>query len=200
MTVANSRITGNGASTTCPSPPGAGIYVAANNVAYGEYAPKITDNEIISNTGPGVDIYNVGKGEFRRNVVQDNTGWAGFSLLGSNWTVADNTIVHPAGGGGQPWVPSCSTGPSGAGSAAIFLCRDTSAGGLTTNNNVVTGNRVSSYYGILLIGNDEANQAAVPRNNTLSANTTTGTVACADDNKRSGPTANSWSGCKPVYF
>jgi parallel beta-helix repeat protein len=198
MEVKNSLITGNGADPTCPSPPGAGLYVAANQVTYADYAPSIHDNEIAGNTGPGVDIYNVGRGVFRSNNVHDNSGWAGFSLLGSNWTVDQNTIRHPTTGGGQPWIPSCSSGPSGPKSAAIFLCRDTSANGLTTASNAITNNTASSYYGILLIGNDPA----VPRNNTLTGNTVTGTVKCADDNKRSGPTANSWSpkDCSPVYF
>ena len=200
MTVTNSLITANGADPSCPSPPGAGIYVAANQVAYGDYAPKIHDNEIAGNTGPGVDIYNVWRGDLTSNNIHDNSGWAGVSLLGSYWTIASNTISHPMPGGGQPWIPSCSTGPSGSRPAAIFLCRDTAASGLTTAYNTITGNRASSFYGILLIGNDEKGSSAVPRNNTLSGNTLTASIQCADDNKRTGPTANTWVGCQPVYF
>jgi hypothetical protein len=200
VTLTNSLVTSNGADPTCPSPPGAGIYVSANQVAYGDYAPIIRNNEVSANVGPGVDIYNVGRGDFRNNKVHDNSGWAAFSLLGSNWTVTGNDFSHTSAGGGQPWIPSCSTGPSGSHPAAIFLCRDTAAGGLTTSSNTISRNTASSFYGILLIGNDEASSSAVPRNNTASANIVTGTVRCADDNKRGGPTANSWSGCNPVYF
>jgi parallel beta-helix repeat protein len=201
MRVTNNLIEHNGASTTCPSAPGAGIYVAANGVEYAEYAPFIQYNEIRNNTGPGIDIYNVWRGDLQYNNIHDNTSWAGVSLLGSYWTVANNTVVHPQTAVGQPWIPSCSGGPKGAHSSAIFLCQATIAGGVSTINNKITTNKVSSWYGVLLIGNDEANASAVPRFNTITGNTTTGSqLPCADDFKRNGTGKNTWSGCTPTYF
>ena len=91
-------------------------------------------------------------------------------------------------------------GPAGSRPAAVFLCRDTAANGLRTAYNVITYNTLSSFYGLLLIGNDEANPAAVPRSNTLLGNTVTADVGCADDNQGPAPTANAWSGCQPTYF
>lgn len=202
MTVKNSAIRLNGADPQCPSAPGAGIYMSTNGTSYGVYAPVVTDNEISDNTGPGVDIYNVWNGVLERNNVHDNTSWAGISLLGAYWSVKDNTVLHPSSSGGHPWVNSCSTGPSGSRSSAIFLCQGTIAGGVKTAYNTVTGNTVGSYYGILAIGNDEANAMAVPNNNTFSTNTfmATTTRQCADDFKPRGPNINKWSGCKPTYF
>lgn len=208
MSVTNSTIEGNGADAGCPSPPGAGIYVAANGVPFAAYAPRITDNEIRNNVGPGVDIFNVWNGVFERNNVHDNSGWAGVSLFGSSWSIRSNTVTHPADQGGQPYIPSCASGPNGARSSAVMLCQATVADGVKTTGNVISGNTLSSYYGVLLVGNDEANASAVPTANTVSGNTirtgpTGATVACADDYKVRGkgsPGANTWSGCKPVYF
>lgn len=184
--------------------------MSTNGTSYGDYAPIVTGNEISFNTGPGVDIYNVWGGTFESNNVHDNTSWAGFSLLGSNWSVKNNTVIHPSTYSGQPYIASCSTGPMGSHSAAIFLCQGTVAAGVKTAQNTISGNTVSSYYGILLIGNDEANSLAVPNNNTVGGRTPpypvnnflSNVLECADDFKRSGPNANSWtgSGCKPKYF
>ncbi len=201
MEVTGSAIRFNGHDRTCPSPPGAGIYVAANHAAVGNYAPFIHGNDIGGNVGPGVDIYNVWGGDFQYNHVHDNSGWAGFSLLGAYWTVTGNTITHPLLDHGQPWIPSCATGPAGAHSAAILLCRDTIYGGAVTAANQVNRNLLSSWYGVLLIGNDEANQWAVPATNVISANTIVATVLpCADDSEPVGARANAWAGCTPTYY
>jgi parallel beta-helix repeat protein len=200
MTVRDSVIEGNGMDPGCPSAPGAGIYVAVNGTGYGAYAPIITGNEISGNTGPGVDIYNVWDGVFEHNHVHDNTDWAGFSLLGSNWSVRENTISHPETFGGQPYISSCNGGPNGSHSSAIFLCQATIADGVKTAGNTIAGNTISSYYGILLIGNDEANALAVPNGNMISDNTfSTNVLRCADDLRR-GTKPNRWRGCSPVYF
>jgi parallel beta-helix repeat protein len=201
MTVTGSAIRENGADPDCPSAPGAGIYASANGTSTGVYAPVVTGNEISHNTGPGVDVFNVWGGILDGNDIHDNTSWAGISLLGSNWSVRDNTVRHPTTGGGQPWMDSCRTGPLGARPSAIILCQGTIADGVKTAHNTVSGNRLSSYYGILSIGNDEGNALAVPTDNRFSGNVITATtLPCADDFRRHGPQANVWIGCKPRYF
>lgn len=203
-TVTNSHITQNGASPDCPSAPGAGIYIASNNPGPGRYAPYIRNNEISNNTGPGVDIYHVWDGDFQFNNVHDNTSWAGVSLLGSNWTIANNTIVHPQTDIGQPWVSACSGGPSGAHSSAVMICFDTGADGHNSQLNRITGNALSSWYGILLIGNDNSNALAVPYKNTISGNTYgTSQLKRADDLKQSNAYRNYfniWQDGAPTYF
>lgn len=206
MTVTGSRVEHNGADPACPSPPGAGIYAAANGAAYGMYLPRITGNDISANTGPGIDVHNVWGGVLTGNDVHDNLGWAGMSLLGSRWTIQGNRFVHPAGGGGQPHVPSCDGGPGGSHPAALLLCQGTVAGGAATSGNVIGGagarsNLFAGFYGVLLIGNDEASRRAVPTGNTIAGNEFPAvTFACADDTKGIGLNANSWTGCTPVYF
>jgi parallel beta-helix repeat protein len=201
MTVLNSAIHGNGADPACPSAPGAGLYIAVNGPGYGSYAPVIRGNEISGNTGPGVDIYNVWNGTFEDNDVHGNTNWAGVSLLGAHWTIRGNTITHPPDQGGQPYLTRCNEGPRGSHSSALFLCQATIADGVKTAGNLITGNTISSYYGILLIGNDEANALAVPHGNEILDNTfTTNVLRCADDFRRNGRDVNRWSGCKPQYF
>jgi hypothetical protein len=202
MDVTSSLVERNGADPTCPSPPGTGIYVAANQVAHAAYAPSIVGTTIRDNIGPGIDIDNVWNGELRDNLITRNSSWAAVSLLGSHWTIAGNVIDQPASAGGQPWVPACSGGPAGAHSAAILLCQATIAGGVSTTGNTITDNTVRGWYGILLIGNDEANAAAVPRANTISGTIFRAgtTVRCADDFTGTGPGANAWSGCQPTPF
>ena len=201
MSVSKSLIQLNGADPTCPGAPGAGVYMSTNGTDYGNYGPDFRNNEIRNNTGPGVDIFNVWNGKFIGNNVHDNTGWAGFSLLGAYWTVDKNTISHPSNLPGQVLQAFCNGGPKGSHSSAIILCQGTVAGGVKTANNLITNNTLSSYYGILSIGNDEANALAVPTKNSYSGNIfPTATLQCADDYRRNGPNASTWLGCKPVYF
>ncbi len=201
MSVRDSLIERNGADEHCPSAPGAGLYVAANGVPYGRYAPVIVDNVIRDNTGPGVDVYNVWDGRFEGNRVEGNTNWAGVSLIGSYWTVRSNVVDHPAPSLGQPYVPACRGGPDGAHSAALVLCQITIYRGMSTTGNVIAGNQLTSYYGILLIGNDEANPKALPFGNVIEHNTFgESTVACADDFRQDGPDVNRWIGCIPMPF
>jgi hypothetical protein len=202
MSVTRSLIERNGADPTCPSAPGAGIYAAANGLPHANYAPSIIGNTIRDNVGPALDVYNVWNGQFVGNRVSRNSNWAGVSLVGSYWLIADNTIDQPASETGQPWVPPCNRGPAGTHSAAIVLCQATIAGGVATTGNVITGNTVWGWYGILLIGNDEANRLAVPRANSIAQTTFRPgvTVRCADDHPAGRPDSNAWSGCQPTPF
>ncbi|MCC6434780.1 MAG: right-handed parallel beta-helix repeat-containing protein [Acidimicrobiales bacterium] len=206
MTITDSRIEHNGADPACPSPPGAGIYAAANGTAYGVYLPRIIGNEITANTGPAIDVYNVWGGVLLDNDIHDNRGWAAVSLVGSKWTVQGNRIVHAAGSTGQPHVPACNGGPGGPWAAALLLCQGTVHGGVDTGGNLIGGsgaraNTIAGFYGVLLIGNDEASTRAVPTGNTIAGNRFDAvTVACADDAKANGLNANAWTGCTPVYF
>ncbi|MEZ5262619.1 MAG: right-handed parallel beta-helix repeat-containing protein [Acidimicrobiales bacterium] len=206
MTITDSRIEHNGADPACPSPPGAGIYAAANGTAYGVYLPRIIGNEITANTGPALDVYNVWGGVLLGNDIHDNVGWAAVSLVGSKWTVQGNRIAHTAGSTGQPHVPACNGGPGGPWAAALLLCQGTVHDGVNTGGNLIGGsgaraNTIAGFYGVLLIGNDEASARAVPTGNTIAGNHFDGvTVACADDTKGIGLNANSWTGCTPVYF
>ncbi len=201
VTVRNSRIERNGADPACPSAPGAGIYASANGVPVGRYAPVIEDNEIVDNVGPGLDIYNVWDGTLARNVVRGNDAWAGVSLLGSHWSIRDNVIDQAATWAGQPHVPMCRGGPDGPHAAAILLCQVTIHQGMSTTGNLIAGNALSSYYGVLAIGNDEANPKALPYGNVIQHNTFEGsTLDCADDFRQAGPDVNRWIGCLPIPF
>lgn len=183
--VRNSVFENNGLS--CASaPPGAGIYTTplAGDPAVA-WAPVIEDNEFHSNNGPAVDAAGVRNGVFRRNFVHDNKGYAGFALFGSKgWMVEDNTIYHPATEPGYPYTAgNCHSGAYGRNKpAAIFLCQKSDVDNKVTTTNTVRNNRASSYWGILLVGNDETQPYWAPRANTISGNTLTGSnVGCADD-------------------
>lgn len=118
---------------------GAAIYSEGKGTSYGSL---IEDNTISGTNGPALDINGAWGGTFRRNTVNGNSAWAAVSLYGASyWTVADNAISHPAGEPPQPYHPYCATGPSGGHAAAIFLCQDTDAGGLTTNENQILRNK-----------------------------------------------------------
>ena len=174
---------------------GAAIYTEGKGTSYGSL---IEDNTISGTNGPALDINGAWGGVFQRNTVNGNSAWAAVSLYGASyWTVADNTISHPAGEPPQPYHPYCATGPNGGHSAAIFLCQDTDANGLTTNENQILRNKASSYYGILSVGADELKPYWAPRNNTFSQNDVFGSVVgCADDFKPGQwlTDQNTWSG------
>jgi hypothetical protein len=159
---------------------GAAIYMQAQGDDLGAVFER---NTIEGSYGPALDINGAWGGTFSDNVLSANTAWAAVSLYGaSGWTVAGNTISHPAGEPPQPYHPYCATGPAGGHAAGIFLCQDTDANGLVTNDNVIENNSTSSYYGILSVGADEVQPYWAPRNNTFTDNDVFGsTYGCADD-------------------
>ena len=150
-----------------------------------DYGTLIESNVIKGSFGPALDINGAWGGTFRKNTVSGNTAWAAVSLYGaSNWTIEGNSISHPANQPPQPYHPYCATGPAGGHSAGIFLCQDTDANNLVTNNNKILNNSTSSYYGILSVGADEIKAYWAPRNNTFSGNNVFGSqLGCADDFK-----------------
>lgn len=159
---------------------GAAIYLQANGDDLGAV---FENNTIEGSFGPAIDVNGAWGGTFSTNTVSGNTAWAAVSLYGaSGWTVADNTISHPPDEPPQPYHPYCATGPAGGHSAGIFLCQDTDANGLTTNDNVIDNNSTSSYYGILSVGADEVAPYLAPRNNSFTGNDVFGSqYGCADD-------------------
>ena len=161
---------------------GAAIYSEAKAVNLG----TVIDGNIIKYSfGPAMDINGAWGGVFKNNQVSDNTAWAAVSLYGaSNWLIQGNTISHPATEPPQPYHPYCATGPNGGHSAGIFLCQDTDTNNLVVNGNTITGNKTSSFYGILSVGADEVKPYWAPRNNTFSNNDVSGSVVgCGDDFK-----------------
>ncbi|MBM7791046.1 right-handed parallel beta-helix repeat-containing protein [Tenggerimyces flavus] len=180
--VTDSLIRHNGAWSGCPSPPGAGVYVVSTVAGPSNWAPRIANTTIRDNTGPGLDIASVWGGQLIGNTIVANTNWAGISLFGSHWLIEGNTVRHPATNQGQPYQRPCASGPSGERSAAIMLCQLHDTDNDVTTDNVVRGNAVSSWYGILLVGNDETRPYWAPRTNTVENNDVTGSVhGCADD-------------------
>jgi hypothetical protein len=129
------------------------------------WAPRIANTTIRDNTGPGLDIDSVWGGQLIGNTIVGNTSWAGISLFGSHWLIENSTVRHPATSQGQPYQRPCATGPSGERSAAIMLCQLNDPHNRVTTNNLVRGNAVSSWYGILLVGNDEGQPYWAPRTN-----------------------------------
>jgi hypothetical protein len=202
-----SNIHDNGALPTCPAPPGAGIYVTkASGPA--RWAPVISNNTIHHNVGPGLDIAGVWDGELVGNAIRDNSYWAAVSLFGSNWKIHGNQIYHPAFNApgipdGNPYFTECSGGPDGAHTAAIMVCQRNDLDNDVSTANDIFDNAAAGWYGILLIGNDEAEPYWAPRNNTVSNNNLLGSyVPCADDFAPGqwGSDQNVWAGCAPAYF
>ncbi|KKR01081.1 MAG: hypothetical protein UV56_C0001G0014 [Candidatus Woesebacteria bacterium GW2011_GWC1_43_10b] len=189
--VNNSIIERNG--NTCPvAPPGAGIYADGTDdksKVPPQYAPRITNNTIRDNYGPGIDINTVWNGVIQDNTITNNKGWAGVSLYSSSyWNISGNIINQPATSDYQKYHPRCAGGPNGAKSAGIFLCEDYDQNegqpNTVTIYNTIENNRSASWYGILLIGNDEQTPYLVPRFNTIKNNNVFGsTHGCADDFK-----------------
>jgi hypothetical protein len=175
----------------CPGgvPVGAGIY-AIDNVADGAvayWAPYIDHNEFRYTFGPAVDSSGVRSGVFTYNTVHYNTGYAGFALFGSGyWTVEHNGISQPSTEPGYQYTNGhCADTPYNVDHASgIFLCQRDATDDHTTTHNTIRYNTVSSYYGIMLVGNDETTAYWAPRENTLTSNTTTGSnIGCVDDFK-----------------
>ena len=204
VTLNNNWIHHNGADPTCYGAPGAGIYMVTQKPtgAPSAYAPKVTNNHIRDNTGPGLDIASVWNGTLTGNVIVNNSSWAGVSLFGSRWTISGNVVRHPATDQGQPYQHVCQSGPSGTHSAAIFLCQTTDAYNDVTVENTIVNNTVSSWYGILLVGNDAAQWYWAPRNNTLRNNNAFGSYHAFADDFRPGQwfnDRNSWGSARPSY-
>lgn len=223
VTAQNNIIEFNGAGCIAV-PPGAGIYATGPDIDPGpgeiidarSYNPSITGNTIENNTGPALDVNAVWGGVFSGNTVRtNNAGWAAVSLFGaSDWIVENNYIHHPDTLGGNPYHPSCKGGPndSQGHSAAIFLCQVSDENNNYTVRNIIRNNQVLSWYGILSIGNDEAQPYWAPRNNTFSNNTVLlGTSVPWADDFLPGQwfsDVNTWSGNKntngtviaPSYF
>jgi hypothetical protein len=210
MVIQNSIIESNGAA--CPgAPPGAGIYAEGTGSA-SNYAPIITGNTIRNNGGPALDVNSVWGGTFNNNTVNSNSSWAAVSLFGAgHWTIAYNSISHPATSEGQPYHSECRGGPGGVHSSAIFLCQDRGVNNAVTIYNSIHDNGASSWYGILLIGNDEVAPYLVPRFNTLQNNNVIGSYfGCADDyrpgqwmdgdNAWTGNTCQGTPNTGPTYF
>ncbi|MCA9349232.1 hypothetical protein KC878_03805 [Candidatus Saccharibacteria bacterium] len=191
VTVKNSIIEKSGykCGITGGVPVGAGIYGEVNKSANGTYDrflnPVIENNLIERNFGPGVDINGVWGGTFKNNIVRYNSDWAGVSIYGgSYWNISYNQISHPATKSYQIYHKYCAGGPYGKKSAALILCQDTGKDGLLTNYNTVIGNKLSSNYGILVIGADELVKWYAPRLNTFKDNDIFGSYyPCADDLK-----------------
>jgi hypothetical protein len=95
------------------------------------------------------------------------------------------------------------------------LCENSNAGGLVADHNVISGNTIASYYGVLLMGADEANPEVTPRFNSITDNVLAafalgGSAMPGADDYRPGQSAsgaNSWAGnkcgtaaCGPGYF
>ncbi|MCA9597893.1 MAG: right-handed parallel beta-helix repeat-containing protein [Myxococcales bacterium] len=159
---------------------GAAIYSEAKAANFGTV---IDGNVIKFSFGPALDVNGAWGGTFTNNQVSDNTAWAAVSLYGaSNWKITNNVISHPGTEPPQPYHPYCATGPSGGHSAGIFLCQDTDQDNLVVNGNTISGNKTSSFYGILSVGADELKPYWAPRNNTFTNNDVFGSnVGCADD-------------------
>jgi hypothetical protein len=197
LSLTDSIIEKNGAN--CPTaPPGAGIYAdgrrAEGTGSNAMYKPEIDGNVIRRNTGPGVDVNEVWGGTFTNNDVYGNTTYAGVSLYGAGkWTIAYNTIRHPATDS-YKGSHQCGGGPGGRHSSGLFLCEDTDDNNVVTVFNFVHDNAISSWYGILLIGNDpdrdylipgsfpDPEPYLVPRYNLIIDNDVHGSnYGCADD-------------------
>lgn len=205
MTVQNSWIHSNGADPTCFGAPGAGIYMVTQLGAGrpAMYAPVVVGNRISDNTGPGLDVASVWFGTLTGNVITNNTSWAGVSLFGSRWTIRENVVRHPATRQGQPYLSSCRNGPIGVGSAAIFLCQTNDFNNNVTTANTIVGNKVSSWYGVLVVGNDGYKPYYTPRGNTIGPNDAFGSLHAFADDFKPGQwfdDKNHWVGTRPTYF
>ena len=208
FTVAGSDIHHNGADPGCPGAPGGGIYVTRSGAFPEMLSPVIHKNSVHHNIGPGLDIAGAWGGQLYGNAVYANSYWAGVSIFGSKWTIHHNQIYHPATNApgipdGNKYFSECRGGPNGAHTSAIFICQREDTNNLVSTDNVIHSNALASWYGVLLIGDDERAPYLAPRNNTIFGNDFNGSHnACADDFVPGQwfSDRNHWSGCTPQYF
>jgi hypothetical protein len=220
VTVDSSTFIGNGYGASCPNaPPGAAIYV--HPVSGAPVGGPVVTNSTFTGNGTPIDVDSVDGGRVTHNTFTGSDGWASIALYrASNWTVNTNVIRHPTTGslgdrpgGNYSYQQGCQFGPTGGHPAAIWLCENYDSDGHRADHNTITGNAVSSYYGILLMGLDDPAESGspglVPSSNTVSGNTITNTTTpAADDHGPTAPTpANTWTNntcagvpCQPVYF
>lgn len=208
FTLARSDVHHNGAAPTCPSAPGGGIYTTHTNVGPAINAPVILKNSVHHNVGPGLDVGGSWGGKLYGNAIYANSYWAAVSIFGSNWDIHDNQIFHPVRNtpgipDGNKYFAECRGGPNGSHTSAIFVCQRNDVNNYVSTDNKIYNNKLASWYGVLLIGNDEAKPYYAPRGNSVWGNSFTGSMhACADD-FRPGQwfgDRNTWSGCTPTYF
>lgn len=181
---------------------GAAIYGAYQGDSGSCFGPVIENNVITDSHGPALDMDGVWCGVVTGNFIYANDGWAGISLYGGSfWTIKDNVVSHPVIRNdlpNGPFHPHCAspTAPIGSMSAAVYICQDTDALAHWSVVNTVSGNWLSSGYGILLVGADEVSRTAVPRFITLTNNSTLGSLwGCADDyNPKWRRLRNAWTG------
>jgi hypothetical protein len=184
---------------------GAAIYLESPTRAANYPVPTrlgaVIRNNVVTNTyGPALDVNGVWDGIFQFNTVSGGASWAAVSLYGaSNWIITNNHISHPINQPGHPYHPKCrNTPPSQAGnSAAVFLCQDTDINNLITQNNLISQNRLSSYIGILSVGDTDLGGYMVPRMNLVTLNDPFGSVIGCLDKVPSGmwsSQANTWIG------
>lgn len=221
VTVDHGTFTGNGYGARCPNaPPGAAIYV---HVVAGDpvSGPTIT-NSTFSRNGTPIDVDAVDGGVVSGNTISGNDGWAAVALYrASSWSVTGNQVSQPATGslgdrpgGNYSYQNGCQFGPAGGHPAAVWLCENYDTDGHRADRNSVTGNSLTSYYGILLMGLDDPAESGspqlVPSANVLTDNRLDGaTVPAADDHPPAAPAdgGNDWSGdtcsglpCPVDYF
>ncbi len=213
VTVDSSTFTGNGYGASCPNaPPGAAIYV--HEVRGKPIGPPVITNSTFSRNGTPIDVDRVDGGRLVGNTFSANDGWSAVALYrASGWTVTRNIIRQPSAGklGDRPggnfsYQADCQFGPRGGRPAAIWICDNLGPGRHRAERNVISRNDIASYYGVLLLGADEAGKpSATPRRNRVTDNTIGGVVGIVDDapKQRSG---NDWRrnrcagrSCVPAY-
>jgi hypothetical protein len=218
--VYSANFKGNGYGRKCPNaPPGAAIYVHPVN-GNPVTGPVVTYTSFTGNGTP-IDVDSVDGGSVTHSSFSGNDGWAGVALYrASGWTVSANTINQPragsmgdAMGGNYSYQPGCQYGPTGGHPAAVWLCENFDSDGHRADRNTISGNTVSGYYGLLLMGLDDPEESGVPTlvpsSNTISDNTISAVTPAADDRRPGtlGPGDNVWTrntcagvACPVVYF
>lgn len=215
-----STFTGNGYGPTCPNaPPGAAIYV---HVVPGDpVGGPVVTNSTFTGNGTPIDVDSVDGGQVSTSTFSGNDGWAGVALYrASSWAISRNSIQQPTTGslgdnpgGNWSYQTGCQFGPSGGHPAAVWVCLNYDSDGHRADQNKINGNSLSSYYGILLMGLDDAAESGSPQlapsANLLKNNrVTSAVVPAADDHEAGGPTPdNVWTGntcaglpCPVTYF
>lgn len=174
--------------STAAKPPGGAVYIHPANATDVPARILFQGDFIYNNDGSAFDIDNVDNGSLIENEIYDNSvvdGWAAISIGdGSNWTIAGNDINEPARRGKL----NCPGGPAGPNSSAIFLCARLK----NITGNVISGNTIGGYYGILINGVNGVASGNTIRDNYLNVpliNPISG-VRCAEHFTN----ANTWSG------